>query len=102
MGIPTKLSNTHESLPEAMRCQGYTPIRQTCFKSDTWKCDATTQIDDLTGNIQPTPSYEQRCLTISPYYMPRKMRLTKESYVLTTCCIYLCPDKHVYKRNMRQ
>ena len=40
-----------------MRCQGYNPVRQTRFKSDTSKSDATTQIDDLTGNAQPTPSY---------------------------------------------
>ena len=66
MGISTKPNNTHDPLPEAMRCQGYTPIRQTHFKSDTSKSDAATQIDDLTGNVQPTPSYEQRCLTIGP------------------------------------
>ena len=96
MGISTKLSNTHESLPEAMRCQGYTPMRQTHFKSNTSKSDATAQIDDLTGNVQPTPSYGQCCLTIGPYYMHKKMRLTKESYVLTKRCIYLCPDKHVF------
>ena len=65
-GISTKLSITHESSPDAMRCEGYTPMRQTCFKSGASKSDATTQIDDLTGNIQPTPSYE----TTMPYYWP--------------------------------
>ena len=92
MGISTKPSNIHESLPEDMRCQGCTPMRQTHSKSDTSKSDATTQIDDLTGNVQPTPSYKQCCLTISIYYVHEKMSLTKESYVLTACCIYLCPD----------
>ena len=74
MGISTQPSNIHESLPEDMRCQGYTPMRQTHSRSDTSKSDATTQIDDLTGNVQPTPPYEQRCLTIGTYYMHKKMR----------------------------